>query len=134
MGAEVTVVQLSTQDNTYVDIQEAQATVIQAATASIRLPAFDVVVSPLMYDYDTDTLSIDQSVLNTLVVGFTRYVHDQPTPSATWTVTHNLGYFPGGASVVDSAGSVCYGDVVHQSVNSLVISFAVAFSGKAYLS
>lgn len=62
------------------------------------------------------------------------YTHVQSTPSTTWTVVHNLGYFPGGVSVVDSAGTKVYGDITHSNVNQLVINFTAGFSGKAYLS
>ena len=67
-------------------------------------------------------------------VGGGTYVHTQSSASATWTVVHNLGYFPGGVSVVDSAGSKVYGDVTHTSVNQLVINFTAGFGGKVYLS
>lgn len=62
------------------------------------------------------------------------YIHTQSSASATWTVVHNLGYFPGGVSVVDSAGSKVYGDVTHTSVNQLVINFTAGFGGKVYIS
>ncbi len=62
------------------------------------------------------------------------YVHTQSSASATWTVVHNLGYFPGGVSVVDSAGSKVYGDVTHTSTNQLVINFTAGFGGKVYIS
>lgn len=62
------------------------------------------------------------------------YTHTQSSPQASWTITHNLGYNPGGVSVVDSAGSKCYGDVVFVSENQLVVNFSSAFSGKAYIS
>lgn len=67
-------------------------------------------------------------------VGGGNYTHIQSAPSATWTVVHNLGYHPGGVSVIDSAGTKVYGDVTHTSVNQLVINFSAGFSGKAYLS
>jgi len=62
------------------------------------------------------------------------YTHIQSAPSTTWTVVHNLGYHPGGVSVIDSAGTKVYGDITHISVNQLVINFSAGFSGKAYLS
>ena len=62
------------------------------------------------------------------------YVHTQSSASATWTVVHNLGYFPGGVSVVDSAGSKVYGNVTHTSANQLVINFTAGFGGKVYIS
>lgn len=62
------------------------------------------------------------------------YAHTQSSPSATWTIVHGLGYYPGGVSVVDSGGTKVYGDVNHLTENSLVINFSSAFSGKAYIS
>lgn len=62
------------------------------------------------------------------------YTHTQAVSSTTWTITHNLGYFPGGVSVVDSAGTKVYGDVTHIDVNSLVVTFSAGFGGKAYIS
>lgn len=61
------------------------------------------------------------------------YVHTQNAVSTTWTVAHNLGVFPN-VTTVDSAGTQIEGDVTYVSANTLNISFAYAFSGKAYLS
>lgn len=60
------------------------------------------------------------------------YVHNQGTPSAIWTITHNLAKYPS-CSVVDSSGSEVEGDVNHVSANQLTVSFAAGFSGKAFL-
>jgi hypothetical protein len=65
--------------------------------------------------------------------GVTSYTHTQGISLATWTITHNLGFFPN-VSVVDSANTQVEGDVVYTSVNALTVSFSSAFSGKAYLS
>ena len=62
------------------------------------------------------------------------YTHNQSAPSATWTVVHNLGFNPGGVSVVDSGGTKVYGDVTHTNTNQIVINFTSAFGGKAYIS
>ena len=64
----------------------------------------------------------------------TTFTYTQSSASAEWTVTHNLGYRPGGVAIVDSAENVVYGDIVHSSNNALVINFASAFTGKAYVS
>lgn len=61
------------------------------------------------------------------------YTHDQATASATWTVVHNLGYYPN-VAVVDSAGSEVIGEISYLDVNTVEITFANAFGGKAYLS
>ena len=63
-----------------------------------------------------------------------RYKHTQGSASATWTITHNLGYEPGGVSVVDSAGTIVVGTVTYSSVDQIVVSFSSAFAGTAYFS
>ena len=60
------------------------------------------------------------------------YVHNQSRASAEWTIHHGLNKYPS-VSVVDSAGSVVFGDVQYIDDNNLVCRFSSAFSGKAYL-
>lgn len=67
------------------------------------------------------------------------YRHVQGSPSSVWHIAHNLGYFPGGILVKDSAGDIHEGRVSYIDINTLDISFfaggvPVAFSGEAYLS
>jgi hypothetical protein len=62
------------------------------------------------------------------------YVHYQSAAASVWTVTHNLGYFAGGISVIDSGESIVVGDVTHTSINQFTVSFSTAFSGKVYVS
>ena len=62
------------------------------------------------------------------------YVHNQSSALATWTITHNLGYYPGGISVIDSAETVVIGDVTHVNISTFTVSFSSAFSGKVYVS
>ena len=64
----------------------------------------------------------------------TAHIHTQATASSSWTINHNLGYYPGGVSIIDSAGSKVYGDVTFISENQLVVNFSSAFGGKAYIS
>jgi heat shock protein HslJ len=59
------------------------------------------------------------------------FVHTQETPSASWTVAHNLGKRPA-VQVVDSAGTQVEGDVTWLSENTVRIDFTAAFSGAAY--
>jgi hypothetical protein len=62
------------------------------------------------------------------------YVHYQSSAASVWTVTHNLGYFVGGISVIDSAETIVVGDITHLNINSFTVSFSTAFSGKVYVS
>jgi hypothetical protein len=61
------------------------------------------------------------------------YVHNQSVSSATWTISHNMGFFPS-VSVVDNGGNVVVGDVLYISENQVSISFSASFGGKAYFS
>jgi hypothetical protein len=60
------------------------------------------------------------------------YTHTQNSPSAVWTINHNLGGNPT-AVVLDSAGTQCEGTFSYPSVNQMVITFTAAFSGVAYV-
>jgi len=67
------------------------------------------------------------------------YRHVQGTPSAVWTIVHDLGFFPGGITVVDSSGGLHDGLVEYVDSNTIRISFfaagaPAAFSGEAYIS
>jgi hypothetical protein len=62
-----------------------------------------------------------------------RYVHNQPTASDTWNITHNMRFYPN-VSIVDTALSKVVGEVTYLSENSLTVTFSHSFAGKAYLS
>lgn len=62
----------------------------------------------------------------------TTFTHNQNSASATWNITHNLNCFPS-VMVVDSAGSVVYGNIEYLDANSLRLTFVASFGGKAYL-
>tara|TARA_Y100000356_G_C11194378_1_gene254034 strand:+ start:200 stop:679 length:480 start_codon:yes stop_codon:yes gene_type:complete len=61
-----------------------------------------------------------------------RNVHTQSVASASWAITHTLSGYPS-VTIVDSAGTVVEGDVKYNSTSSLTLTFASAFTGKAYL-
>lgn len=67
------------------------------------------------------------------VVSLVSYRHIQSTASNTWTVTHNLNFYPN-VTIYDSAGSMVEGSIDHQNATSLTITFSGPISGKAYLS
>jgi hypothetical protein len=62
-----------------------------------------------------------------------KYVHNQISASTTWSVAHNLKFYPN-VSIVDSALSHVMGEVTYIDENNLTVSFTSAFSGKAFLS
>ena len=59
-------------------------------------------------------------------------VFTQMVSSATWTIQHNLDKYPS-VTVIDSAGTICVGEIQYISSNKLVLIFSSAFSGIAYL-
>jgi len=61
------------------------------------------------------------------------YAHTQGSASDTWVITHNLNFMPN-VTVQDSAGNIVEGEITYTNTNSLTVSFASSFSGKAYLS
>ena len=62
-----------------------------------------------------------------------RYVHDQPSASNIWSITHNMKFYPN-VSIVDTALSKVIGEVTYLTENSLTVTFSHSFAGKAYLS
>jgi hypothetical protein len=61
------------------------------------------------------------------------YTHTQYSSSASWTVSHNLGYNPN-VTVSDSAGTIIEGEIAYPSSNTIILNFSSAFAGTAYLS
>lgn len=76
-----------------------------------------------------EAVAADIKSLNTKLNTFT---YDQMVPSLVWGIDHMLGKYPS-VEVVDSAGTVVTGSVQYINTNRIEISFAYAFSGKAYL-
>jgi len=62
-----------------------------------------------------------------------RYVHNQASASSTWSVTHNMKFYPN-VSIVDTGLSKVIGEVTYVSENALTVTFSHPFAGKAYLS
>lgn len=61
------------------------------------------------------------------------FLFTQSVASTTWSIAHNLGYYPN-VTVVDSTATVCEGDIVYTNTNTMTITFSQAISGKAYIS
>lgn len=63
----------------------------------------------------------------------TSYTHTQLTPSAQWTIIHNLGFYPS-VLTLNNDNAVMVGMVTHVTVNALYVTFNVPVSGTARLS
>lgn len=62
------------------------------------------------------------------------YQYVQVTPALTWTIPHNLGFYPAGVRVEDTTGADTVGEVSYLDVNTVRIEFNDPVSGVAYLS
>jgi hypothetical protein len=60
------------------------------------------------------------------------YVHAQRSAETVWTINHNLGLRPA-VTLIDTGGNEIDADVIHISVNQLVIHFAIPVAGVARL-
>lgn len=60
------------------------------------------------------------------------FIFTQLFPSAIWSINHNLNQEPS-VSVIDSGGSMVFGDVLYLDENNIRIEFSAGFAGKAYL-
>jgi len=87
------------------------------------------------------TKNFSLSSFNTLVSGTINvpgqdevdsYVHEQNSPSAVWTINHNLNKYPS-IVLVDTEDDVIYGEVNYESNNTIIITLSAAISGKAFL-
>lgn len=67
-----------------------------------------------------------------IVSGDKHYEHVQSFASDEWEIEHNLNKYPS-ITVVDSAGTVVFGEVNYPSRNKVTIKFMAAFGGRAYL-
>ena len=95
----------------------------------------DVYLEKLTSTTDTKVLVVGDNgkvSFNTTGVGDKTYVHYQNTASDTWVVQHNLGKYPA-VQIIDSAGTFTVGQVVHDTINQLTLTFNGSFSGTAYL-
>jgi len=88
---------------------------------------------------DVTSTNIDRTItLNYRDTTFTAdvykyaHIHNQPSASAQWAITHNLGKYPS-VSVVDSANTEVIGEVEYLNDTQLIIKFSASFSGKAFL-
>ena len=60
------------------------------------------------------------------------YVHTQGSASSTWTIVHNLDKYPS-VVIVDNDDDVVIGEINYQDKNTVILYFAAAFAGKAFL-
>lgn len=65
--------------------------------------------------------------------GTAPYVHNQPLPSAVWTINHHLGYRPSSVSVFNGDYTIAYDEfyVQHFDLNTVRLGMETPISGIA---
>jgi hypothetical protein len=62
----------------------------------------------------------------------TSFEYQQPTPSTTWVINHNLGYRPT-VELLDAGSQEIDGAVSHPSINQTIVTLNPATAGTARL-
>ena len=62
----------------------------------------------------------------------TSFIFNQPTPSASWVINHNLNGFPS-VTTTDLAGHEIVGQVQYLNANTVIVTFSAPVAGAAYL-
>lgn len=88
------------------------------------------------YRFEVDGKSINFEVLEAPQGGGAApYVHSQTVAAATWTVVHNRGTKPEVVTEMDLfPNERVYGDVSYPDLNTAIIEWPTAVTGKAYIS
>jgi hypothetical protein len=92
------------------------------------LPAYGIEIPNITKVVDTADI-----IIRDIDFPAVAFAHTQGVSSNSWTITHNLDFYPN-VTVIDSAGTVVEGEIFYTSRNILTVTFSGAFSGKAYLS
>jgi len=93
----------------------------------------DSVVGFTIDQGETTTFTLERRNAQNLTATYnSSYTHVQGTPEALWNILHNLNKRPS-VSVVTSFGAAVVGEINYIDNNTLTITFADPFSGKAYL-
>jgi len=76
---------------------------------------------------------IDYSDINADPVNHVKYYHVQSSANSTWTIYHNLNFYPN-VTVLNSSNQTIEADIQYLDANSVRIVMNASTSGKAYLS
>lgn len=81
--------------------------------------------------YNKPSINGQTLVGDTTIIEDKTFVYEQSRPSSEWTVEHGLEKFPA-VTVVDSAGTEVIGAIDYIDLNTVILTFVGAFSGKAF--
>lgn len=87
-------------------------------------------LNTLEVDYNWDKIEEAFLALEGAGVVDKTYTHNQPAPAQVWVASHNLQKNPS-VTIINSAGDEVEGEVLHNTINQVTITFSAPFSGKA---
>lgn len=76
---------------------------------------------------------VESGTINITGGGTANYTHTQAVASATWTVNHNLGFKPA-VKALTVGGVEVLAEVIHTSINQLMVYFDSPLAGQAICS
>jgi len=76
---------------------------------------------------------IDYADINVDPVNHVKYYHVQSSANSTWTIYHNLNFYPN-VTVLNNSNQIIEADIQYLDANSVRIVMNASTSGKAYLS
>jgi hypothetical protein len=92
----------------------------------------EAILSATITGSTTKTLNLNQRNGSSVTVSYVdTYVYTQGTPSASWSVLHNMNKYPS-VTIIDSSGNEVVGEVTYNTLNACTITFSSGFSGTAY--
>ena len=76
----------------------------------------------------------DTSTTSDTAAATPSFYFDQSTPTATWTIVHNLNKTPVHVTAIDTAYAPLEGAESYDNPNQVTLTFSAAVSGSAYVS
>lgn len=104
------------------------------ATLDVNVSISDFAIPVTSVNGKTGAVVIDYPDIGTNPVNHVRYVHVQNTISNSWTINHNLNFYPN-VTILDNdtPPRIIEADIRYLDENSVRINMNVSMSGKAYL-
>lgn len=103
------------------------------ATLDVSVSLSDFAVPVLSVNGKTGAVVIDYPDIGAEPVNQVKYTHIQNFISNTWTIEHNLNFYPS-VTILDNSNNIIEAHLVYDNANTVTIVFNSGISGRAYLS
>lgn len=103
-----------------------------APTLDVNVSISDIAIPVTSVNGKTGAVVIDYPDIGSNPVNHVKYEHTQASISSTWTINHNLGFFPN-VTVLDNSNRILETYIEYNNINTATIIMNSAASGKAFL-